>query len=127
MGRWLSVLISLAACGFARGAVDGSQLLICANMEAGDCNSGQTCTKARPEDLGARAFIRIDVANKAIDGAKRTTPIVGMSSDANKILLQGTEPGYAWSIALSKGGGALADTLVDHDNVTVLFGACTPQ
>lgn len=128
MRRWLAALVSLAACGFAQGAdFDGSKLLICANMEAADCNPGQTCAKARPEDLGAPAFIRIDFANKAIVGAKRTTPIVGMSTEANQILLQGTELGYAWSIVLNTGSGALAATLVDHDSVIVLFGACTAQ
>ena len=128
MKRWLAAGFSAFAFGVAHGAdFDGSKLLICANMEAADCNPGQTCTKARPEDLGAPAFIRIDFANKAIVGAKRTTPIVGMSTEANQILLQGTELGYAWSIVLNTGSGALAATLVDHDSVIVLFGACTAQ
>lgn len=128
MKRWLAAVISLAACAVAQGAdFDGSKLLICANMEAADCNAGQTCTKGRPEDLGAPAFMRIDFANKAIVGPRRTTPIVGMSNDNGQILLQGTEMGYAWSIALHTGSGRIAATLVDHDGVIVLFGACTPQ
>ena len=128
MGRWLAAVISLAACGFAQGAdFDGSKLLICANMEAADCNSGHACAKGRPDEFGAPAFIRIDFANKVIVGPKRTTPIVGMSTDANQILLQGTELGYAWSIALDTGSGRLSATLVDRDGAIVLFGACTVQ
>jgi hypothetical protein len=128
MKRWLAAGTSVLAFGFAQGAdFDGSKLLICANMEAADCNPGQVCAKGRPDELGAPAFIRIDFANKTIVGPKRTTPIVGMSTDTNQILLQGTELGYAWSIALDTGSGKLAATLVDRDGAIVLFGACIAQ
>jgi hypothetical protein len=128
MKRWVAACISSLLLGVAQAAdFDGSKLLICANMEAADCNSGQACTRGRPEELGAPAFIRIDFANKAIVGPRRTTPIVGMATDTDQILLQGTEMGYAWSIALNTGSGRLAATLVDHDSVIVLFGACTVQ
>ena len=128
MKRWLAAGMSCLAFGLAHGAdFDGSKLLICANIEGADCNPGQPCAKGRPDDLGAPAFIRIDFANKAIIGPRRTTPIVGMATDKDQILLQGTELGTAWSIALHTGSGRLAATLVDHDGVIVLFGACTPQ
>ena len=128
MKRWLAAGMSCLAFGLAHGAdFDGSKLLICANMEAADCNPGQTCAKGRPDEFGAPAFIRIDFTNKTIVGPRRTTPIVGMLTDAKQILLQGTEMGYAWSIALNTDSGQLAATLVEHDGVIVLFGACTAQ
>ena len=127
MKAWLAAGLALAL-GLAHGAdFDGSKMLICANMEAADCNPGQICARGRADEFGAPAFIRIDFANKAIVGPNRTTPIVGMANDAQQILLQGTELGYAWSIALHTGSGQLAATLVDHDSVIVLFGACTVQ
>ena len=128
MKRWLAAVLGAAAFGLAHGAeFDGTKLLICANMEAADCNPGQVCAKGRPDEFGAPAFIRIDFANKTIVGPRRTTPIVGMLTDAQQILLQGTELGYAWSIALNTESGRLAATLVEHDGVIVLFGACTVQ
>lgn len=128
MKRWLATVSSLAAFGLAHGAdFDGSKLLICANMEASECGMGQTCVRGQATEFGAPAFIRIDLANKTIVGPRRTTPIVGMLTDAQQILLQGTELGYAWSIALDTSSGLMAATLVDHDDVIVLFGACTVQ
>ncbi len=124
----LAACVGMLAFGGANAAeYDGSKLLICANVEAADCGPGQACTKGRPEDLGAPAFIRIDLANKAIVGPRRTTPIVSVESAAGQLLLQGTELGYAWSIALDTINGKLAATLVDRDEAIVLFGACTVQ
>ena len=105
---------------------DGSKLLICANIEAVDCGAGQACTKGRPDDFDAPTFMRIDFGKKIIVGPKRTTPIVSLEKSANQLLLHGTEMGYAWSLALDTSNGKLAATLVDRNEVMVLFGACTP-
>src|SRR5512139_1525202 len=125
MKRWIATGIAALACSLAQAAdFDGSKLLICANIEAADCGPGQACTRGRPDDLGAPAFIRIDFANKTIVGPRRTTPIVSMESGASQTLLQGTELGYAWSIALDTITGKLAATLLDREGAIVLFGAC---
>jgi hypothetical protein len=50
-----------------------------------------------------------------------------MESGEGQLLLQGTELGYAWGIALDTKTGAMSTTLVSHENVFVLFGACTPS
>ena len=126
MKKWLTLAGALLAFGAANAAdFDGSKTLICANLEAADCGPGQTCSKGRPDELGAPAFMRIDFAKKTILGPRRTTPIVAMEKSAGQMLLQGTELGYAWSIALDTGSGKLAATLVDREGVMVLFGACT--
>jgi len=74
----------------------------------------------------ASGFIRIDFANMTVIGPKMTTPIVSMEKSAGQLLLQGTEMGYAWSLALTPGNGKPAATLVDRDEVAVFFGACMP-
>jgi len=128
MRSLLAACVAMLSLGAVDAAeYDGSKLLICANIEAADCEPGQPCAKARPEDLGAPAFIRIDIANKSIVGPRRTTPIVSMETSAQQILLQGTELGYAWSIALDTNNGKLTATLIDRDEAIVLFGACTVQ
>lgn len=105
---------------------DGSKLLICAPVEANDCVTGQVCAKGRPDDVGAPAFMRIDFKKKVIVGPKRTTPIVSLEKGESQLLLQGTELGYAWTLALDRSSGKMAATLVDREGVFVLFGSCTP-
>jgi hypothetical protein len=121
-----ALLSGIAAQGIAAD-FDGSKMLICANIDAADCGPGQACVKGRPDEIGAPVFMRIDFENKSIVGPKRTTPIASLDTSGNQLLLQGTELGYAWSVALDTASGRLAATLVDRDGVFVLFGACTPQ
>jgi len=58
------------------GDFDGSKLLICAPVEVMDCVFGEDCMKGRFSDIGALAFLRVDFANKAIIGSKKTTLIL---------------------------------------------------
>jgi len=108
------------------GDFDGSKLLICAPVEAMDCVSGEDCTKGRPSDIGAPAFLRVDFANKAIIGPKKTTPILFVDKGDKQILLQGKELEYAWTLALDQETGNMTVTMVDRDGVFVFFGSCTP-
>jgi hypothetical protein len=130
MKGWLvagAALLSWSAVQSLAADFDGSRALICANLNASDCGPGQACVRTRPDDIGAPVFMRIDFENKSIVGPKRTTPIASLDKSGNQLLLQGTELGYAWSVALDTGSGRLAATLVDREGVFVLFGACTPS
>jgi hypothetical protein len=130
MRRITRIAIAALACAAAPAAMagdfDGSKLLICAPVEAMDCASGEECTLGRPDDIGAPAFMRIDFAKKSIAGPKRTTQILFMEKGENQLLLQGTELGHAWTLALDQTNGKMAVTLVDREGVFVLFGSCTP-
>jgi hypothetical protein len=108
------------------GDFDGSNPLICATVDAMDCVSGQDCTKGRPGDMGAPAFLRIDFAKKTIGGPKRTTSIISMDTSEKQILFQGRELEYGWTLALDQESGKFSATLVNRDGVFVLFGSCTP-
>lgn len=130
MNRWIvaaAAALALSAGHALAADFDGSKLLICANTEASDCGPGQACARGRADDFGAPTFIRIDFAAKSIIGPKRTTPIVSQEKSGTQVLLQGTELGYAWSLALDTTSGKLAATLLDTDGAIVMFGACTPQ
>ena len=124
---FVAAILAWAAVPGAASDFDGSKLLVCANMEAAYCSSGQKCDSGRPSDIGAPNFIRIDLANKNIVGPERTTPIVTVEKGSEQLLLQGTELGYAWSLALDINDGSLAATIVNRYEVVVLFGACTPN
>ena len=123
----VAVLLASNAVPGAAADFDGSKLLVCANMEAAYCSSGHRCDSGRPSEIGVPDFIRIDVANNRIIGPERTTPIVSVEKGAEQLLLQGSELGYAWSLALDTAEGTLAATLADRDGAIVLFGACTPN
>ena len=117
---------TLAATHSAAADYDGSRLLMCANMEAGYCSSGQACVSGRSEDIGAPTFFRIDFANNSIVGPARTTPIASVEKSGEQLLLQGTELDYAWNLALDTVRGNLAATIIDREGIVVLFGGCTP-
>jgi len=106
---------------------DGSKPLICATMEAHDCDAGETCKRGLPGSVGAPVFLRIDFGKKEIVGPKRTTQIKNMEKSNEQIIMQGTELGLGWTLALDGASGALTATLVNRDTAVVLFGACTPM
>lgn len=123
----IATLIACLPLGAAiAGDFDGSKVLICAPVEAMDCASGKACDKGRPADIGAPAFFRVDVENKSVTGPKRTTRVQFMEKGERQLLLQGTELGYAWTIALNSDNGRMAITFVDREGAAVLFGSCTP-
>jgi hypothetical protein len=122
----VTVLVLLMVGTVSAGDFDGSKLLICATVEAIDCAPGEECTKGRPDDIGAPQFLRIDFAQQVIVGPKRTTPIRSMDTSDNQILLQGTELGYGWTLALDQDSGMMTVTLVNREGGVVLFGSCTP-
>jgi hypothetical protein len=108
------------------GDFDGSKILICAPVEAIDCAPGEICRKGAPADVGLSAFIRIDIAKMVMIGPKRTAPIVSIERSEQQILLQGTELGSAWTIALDQNSGEISGSLVNREEVFVIFGSCTP-
>jgi len=126
MGLPLAALVwSLGSAAMA-GDFDGSKMLICAPVQAFECSAGEKCVAGIPDDVGAPAFMRIDFAKKVIVGPKRTSPIRSMDKDEKQILLQGTELGLAWSMAINADDGKLVSTFSSRDGAFVLFGACTP-
>jgi hypothetical protein len=120
----LGICLAFGA-GFAVAA-DVPQRLICATVEAMDCEPGAVCYRGRPSEVGAPAFMRIDLEQKSIAGPQRTTPIVSIERFRDNLLLQGTEVGYGWTLALDMRSGTMAATLVNQDGAFVLFGSCTP-
>jgi hypothetical protein len=123
------VLVSLAASAssWAFGSdFDGSKPLLCATTDAHFCDAGEICFRTLPEILGSPKFIRINFAKKTISASQRTTEIRYIEPGNGQLLLQGTELGYGWSIAIDTKTGSMSTTLVNREDVFVVFGACTP-
>ena len=118
----------LAACVLATPVFaddfDGSRQLICATVEARDCIFGEACFHGSSYEIGAPAFLQIDFAQKSIIGPQRTTPILFMEKGDGQLLLQGTELGYGWSLALDQASGRFTASLTNIEGVFVLFGSC---
>jgi hypothetical protein len=119
------LLVQVAAVPVLAGDFDGSRLLICAPVQAFDCAAGEDCTKGIPDDIGAPAFMRIDVANKAVIGPKRTSPILHVEKSDAQLVLLGIELGYGWTLAIDQETGKLTVTLANREAAFVLFGVCT--
>ena len=108
------------------GDFDGSRPLLCATMESHDCDAGETCQRGLPESVGAPQFMRLDFKQQVIVGPNRNSPIKLIERSADQLLLQGTELGIAWTLAIDTSNGKLRATLVNRDSAIVVFGACTP-
>jgi hypothetical protein len=119
------LLAAFLAASAACGAADISQRMMCATLEALDCEAGTACFRGRPSELGAPAFMRIDLETMTIAGSQRTTPIVSMEKRGASMLLQGAEGAYAWTLAVGTGDGSMTATLVNEEGAFVLFGSCT--
>lgn len=123
-----AAIFLLATCSAAAAAdFDGSKPLICAPVEAMDCVAGEACTRGTPDNIGAPAFIRVDVAKKVISGPRQSSAILFVDKSDERLLLQGTDLGYGWTLVLDPDSGKLTATLVDAEGVFVLFGSCTPS
>lgn len=105
---------------------DGSKALLCAPVQAIDCAVGRGCVADVPGNLGAPNFMHIDFEKKVVVGPRHTTPILHMEKSNNQLLLQGTELGFGWVLALDSQGG-MTTTLADPDGAFVMFGSCTPR
>ncbi|MDN0077166.1 hypothetical protein QU481_20195 [Crenobacter sp. SG2303] len=123
----LAVIFLLRCAGAYAADFDGSKPLLCATVDAHECFSGLVCQRSQPSDLGTPKFLSINFAKKTIAGPKRATPILFMSKDQNQILMQGTEQGYAWTIALDTSDGTMTVTMVNREDTLVLFGNCTTK
>src|SRR5262245_29594486 len=104
---------------------DGSKPLLCATVEAHECAANESCTSGTPSKLGAPAFLRVNVAKKEIAGPQRSTPIKTIETTDEQLLLNGTELGLGWTLAIDRKTGAMTATMVDADAAHVLFGSCT--
>lgn len=119
-----ATLLYLVGTVSRAAAVDTDKPTLCATVEAIDCSPGAGCAKGTPDQMGAPAFMHIDLKKKVVAGPQRTSPIRHMEKISDRMLLQGTELGFAWSLMFD-GEGRMTATMADGDSAFVLFGSCT--
>ena len=123
--------IFIGACiasGNAAAETRSPSQMICATIEALDCEVGSSCLKGRPSEIGAPGFMRIDLEHKTVAGPQRTIPILLIEGnpDSPQMLLQGTETGFGWTLAVDTKSGTMTASLVNREGAFVLFGSCMP-
>jgi hypothetical protein len=118
-------LLLATSAATAEEIFDGTGTLLCASVEAINCESGETCVSGRPEAIGAPQFLKIDFVGQKIIGSKRTTPVLHMEKTEEQFLLQGIELDMGWVFALDRTTGKFSATLTDGEGAFVIFGACT--
>lgn len=111
----------------AEDVFDGTKPLLCASIEALDCDPGAACERGIPEIMGAPQFLRIDFAKNEIAGPLRTTKIRSTEKDDAQIVLQGFEIGLGWTLAIDRFTGNMRLTFAGADSAFIVFGACTSQ
>jgi len=110
---------------FAGDVFDGTKPLLCASIEAVDCDPGEPCERGIPEVMGAPQFLRIDFSKNEIAGPLRTTKIRSVEKDDDQIILQGYEVGLGWTLAIDRSSGNARITFSGWNSSFIIFAACT--
>ena len=109
----------------AEEVFDGTKPLLCASVEALDCDPGVECIRGIPDVMGAPKFVRIDFEKKEITGPVQTTKIRSMEIDDYQIVLQGYEIGLGWTLAIDRATGSTRTTFAGGNATFIIFGSCT--
>ena len=130
-GRGVLIVLGALAPGLTEAAeFDGSAPFLCAVIEVIECDRGEGCATVEPADMGLPPFLRVNVGGKSLDatdGSGRKTPIHSSTlvKEQERLLLQGSEQGRAWSVVIGQKTGAMTAAIVDHDGGFLVSGTCT--
>ena len=127
VGALVLLLCALTVPVLAQEAIDGTNPLICASLQAVSCAPGEECERGLPESIGAPQFLRIDFAKKEIIGPKRLAQILFLEKSDEQITMQGFELGMGWTLAIDRATGKAIITFANREEGIVIFGACTAQ
>lgn len=125
---------SLALLGISLGVaaegLDRSKPLICASLEAVECQAHRNCVKGTADMVNLPVFLRINFEQKVVEaardsGEKLTSPILNASADDGALILQGVERGKGWNIAINQANGQMTATVSGRDVGFLVFGTCT--
>lgn len=117
---------ALSAAPALAGDFDGSKTLICAPVRVTECQPDAECTSGTPDTFAAPNFFRLDFGNRQLVGRKANSPFVNLQKAETHLIIQGTEQGYGWSIALRLDDGRMVGSLAGPTHGLTLIGSCTP-
>jgi hypothetical protein len=130
---YVSVVLSMTALGDSAlaGGMDGTSPAVCATNETFDCGPSRQCIADSPEGINMPRLIRLDFAakkafSKGMTGEERVAEISGQASQEGKLLLQGVQSGFGWTMTISQESGEMVLTIAGEGAGFVIFGTCTP-
>jgi hypothetical protein len=108
---------------------DGSKPLVCAMIEAFECDPAAGCEGGSPESNGLSRFLRVDVGKKEVrttrQSQERTSKIERMDHAEGMLLLSGTQSGRGWTLTINESTGYMVLSVTGDQVAFVVFGACT--
>jgi hypothetical protein len=125
-------VLALAASVASADDLTGARRLLCASVQATQCQEGGDCLGEVPWNLNVPAFIEVDLdarklSSTAASGENRSTPISHLARENGIIVLQGFEMGRAFSYVITEETGRAAFAMAREGSATVVFASCTPQ
>ncbi len=108
---------------------DGSVPLLCAPIQAIDCDAAEECLRGSADSVNIPQFLRIDFKEKvisAVDKSGKKASIRTLERIDGKMIMQGIQEGRGWTMIISEQTGKMSATVIDDQVGFVIFGACTP-
>ncbi len=114
--------------GFTSDSVPTDRVLICSVLETVTCVAGDECEKGNAEDVNLPQFLSVDLKRKVItgtkvDGTQLKTEIGRIENARDKLVLQGSQLGKAWTIVFNKKTKKFVLTVTDGEVGYTVFGA----
>ena len=109
---------------------DGSTPLLCAVIDAIECEADGNCIMGTAESENLPQFIQISFKDKTIKATKgsnikRVSKIQQIDRNGGKLIMQGVEDGRGWNLVIGEESGKLSATVADDRVGFIVFGACT--
>ena len=124
------LLLLMSGPANAKDSFDGSSNLLCAAFEVMACLDGNTCRRGEARTFDLPDFMTVDFKNKVIhathDGGTKeaNSPIKNYEESGTQLVLQGTENGHGWTMAIHRDNGRMSLAAVGEELSFSIFGAC---
>jgi hypothetical protein len=118
---------ALAVAVSASGATfDGSIPLSCKAQSGHDCLPASAQCSPLKRETDIEPVFQIDFAGKTIHSPYRKSLLraAHVTTNAQSIVMQGTDLAFAWSALINKTTGALTVSVADREGAYVVFGQC---
>jgi hypothetical protein len=114
----------------AADGLDGTAPVVCATTQTFDCAAARDCIADSPDAINLPRLMRLDFTarrafTKRPDGGERIAEIGALTIQEGELLLQGVQAGHGWTMAISRGTGAMSLTIAGDGSGFVVFGTCT--
>jgi hypothetical protein len=127
-GLVVCACLLLAGASLARATEGEKTRLLCAPRQEIQCDDDAECVRGTIQGARLPRFIRVDFATQQLSGVveegELVTPIKNLQQLDGMLILQGTENGRGWSMAINEKSGDMTLTVSGDQVGFVVFGAC---